>query len=83
MTSTPTIGTDLSDADWHRKREVIRTLTALYLFISFGVVSDNRGGKDKCVSDDAVSNGNHLPLKCAKLGEPSVVAFIGGEHADA
>jgi hypothetical protein len=50
---------------------------------SDGVVWNDRGGEDEGVFDDAVLDGGHLPLKCAKVGEPTLVALIGGEHSDA
>ena len=40
-------------------------------------------GKNKCIFGDAVLNTDCLPLKCAKLGESTVVALIGGQRLDA
>ena len=41
----------------------------------YGVLRTH-SGEDRCVLD-----GGHLPLKCAKFGEPTVVALIGGENS--
>src|SRR5271165_6532979 len=41
------------------------------------------GGEDQGVFGGGILDGGHLPMKCAKFGEPAVVAFIGGEYPNA